>query len=196
MSKQWTICHPCEASLEIKKSQFISHLVPSARFEESMLQLRDQHRKARHFVWALRRLNSRQQIVENCSDDGEPKNTAGKPTLKVLQGRDLVDVALITVRYFGGIKLGTGGLVRAYNDAAQAVLLEASPVTCDSLHQQTVRIPYREVRQIEYQLKRCDAKLISKEFGADFADFTLQGEASQLDKIINSIEVIERFDSD
>ena len=105
-------------TLEEKKSKFHSFLVPYSQFEEKLEELKKSHPKARHFVTAFRYLNEYGQIVEGSSDDGEPKGTSGKPTLKVLQGHNLVNVAIITVRYFGGTLLGTGGLVRAYSDVA------------------------------------------------------------------------------
>ena len=109
-------------TLIIKQSKFIAHLMPYDRFGEIMDRLRDEHPKARHFVTAFRYLNEFDQIVEGSSDDGEPRGTSGKPTLSVLRGSDLIDIAIITVRYFGGTKLGTGGLVRAYSDAANLVI--------------------------------------------------------------------------
>ena len=83
------------------------------------------HPKARHHVYAYRYLNEYEQIVENSSDDGEPKGTSGKPSLHVLAGHELINTAVIIVRYFGGIKLGTGGLVRAYSDAVNSVINNA-----------------------------------------------------------------------
>ncbi|MGN8592033.1 UNVERIFIED_CONTAM: YigZ family protein, partial [Campylobacter jejuni] len=76
-----------------------------------------------------RTLNEYNQIIEDKSDDGEPKGTSGIPSLNVLRGYDLVNTAVITVRYFGGTKLGTGGLVRAYSDAANAAINNASLLT-------------------------------------------------------------------
>jgi len=93
-----TIDKPSKAKVEIKKSQFIANLIPFVNFDAYMEELRSEHPKARHFVWATRTMNEHGQIVENCSDDGEPKNTSGKPTLKVLQGSNLIEAALITVR--------------------------------------------------------------------------------------------------
>jgi len=69
--------------------------------------LRESHPKARHIVYAYRELNEFEQIVENSSDDGEPKGSSGVPVLNVLRGEDFINVAILVVRYFGGIKLGT-----------------------------------------------------------------------------------------
>ena len=103
--------------LEIKQSKFIAYLLPYNRYQKTLEELKQEHPKARHFVVAYRYLNEYGQIVEYSSDDGEPKGTSGKPTLMVIQGADLINSAIITIRYFGGTKLGTGGLVRAYSDA-------------------------------------------------------------------------------
>lgn len=115
-----------ELKTEVKKSVFIAHLCPFECFKELLLELKKEHNKAVHFVWAFRRLNEFSQIIEDKSDDGEPKGTSGLPCLNVLRGAELINVAVIVVRYFGGIKLGTGGLVRAYSGAVNAVINTAS----------------------------------------------------------------------
>lgn len=112
-------------SIEIKGSKFISFLILISLYEEEMMRLREQHPKAVHHVSAFRRLNEFDQIVEYSGDDGEPNGTSGKPTLAVLQGHELINAAIITVRYFGGTKLGPGGLVRAYAEAANAAYSQA-----------------------------------------------------------------------
>ncbi|OHD91868.1 MAG: YigZ family protein, partial [Sulfuricurvum sp. RIFCSPLOWO2_12_43_5] len=120
-------------SIEIKGSKFIAHLIPNTMFDEQMARLRAEHPKAVHWVSASRSLNEFDQIIESSSDDGEPKGTSGKPTLAVLQGHELINAAIITVRYFGGTKLGPGGLVRAYADAANAVYAQAQLHTYEKL---------------------------------------------------------------
>ncbi|HSR74465.1 MAG TPA: YigZ family protein, partial [Sulfurovum sp.] len=83
--------------------------MPIADFEGLQSKLKVEHPKANHVVYALRYLNEFDQVVENFSDDGEPKGCAGTPALNVLRGEGLVNCAVLIVRYFGGIKLGTGG---------------------------------------------------------------------------------------
>ncbi len=111
--------------IEIKKSKFISFLVPINNFDSLHIQLKEKYPKANHIVWAKRYLNEYEQIVENCSDDGEPKGTSGPPVLNVMRGCELIECGILVVRYFGGIKLGTGGLVRAYGSAAKDVISNA-----------------------------------------------------------------------
>ncbi|PLX70573.1 MAG: YigZ family protein [Denitrovibrio sp.] len=178
-----TIDKPSVAKVEIKKSQFIAHLIPIKIFDQYMQQLKEQNPKARHFVWATRTLNEHKQIEEYCSDDGEPKNTSGKPTLKVLQGGDLIETALITVRYFGGVKLGTGGLVRAYNQAGQEAVSAASLIDTDSLNTRTINIPYNQTRQIDYHIEKLELSVLSKDFDAETVTIKIQGESARLEEL-------------
>ena len=112
--------------LEIKKSTFIAFLTHIDKFDSLHVELKEKHPKATHIVWAKRFLNEFDQIVENCSDDGEPKGTSGPPILNVLRGSELIECGILVVRYFGGIKLGTGGLVRAYGSSAKEVIKSAN----------------------------------------------------------------------
>lgn len=120
-----TILETCSTSFEEKKSTFLAYVCPIHAFESLHVKLKNDHPKAAHIVWAKRFFNEYRQIVENNSDDGEPKGTSGPPVLNVMRGVELVEVGVLIVRYFGGIKLGTGGLVRAYGSSAKAVIAEA-----------------------------------------------------------------------
>lgn len=188
MDNLYTISAATEFTLEIKKSLFIAHLVPISDFELELKSLKESHKKARHFVWATRQMNEYQQIVENCTDDGEPRNTSGKPTLKVLEGHDLIDAGIITVRYFGGIKLGTGGLVRAYNDAAQQAVQAANLIPLSTLHKETIHLSYQQMRHAEYLLKQHPIKVLSKDFGADHVCLTVQGGKEVIAEAFSQLE--------
>ena len=85
-------------TLEVKQSKFIAHLIPYSLYQKTLDDLKQEHPKARHFVVASRYINEFDQIVEHCSDDGEPKGTSGKPTLAVLAGQGLINSAFIIVR--------------------------------------------------------------------------------------------------
>ena len=119
-----SLTQSCEAKIEVKKSVFIAYLCEFNAFKPELARLKAEHNKAKHFVWAFRRLNELGQIVEDKSDDGEPKGSAGLSCLNVLRGGTLINAAVVVVRYFGGIKLGTGGLVRAYSSSVNAALDE------------------------------------------------------------------------
>lgn len=151
-------------TLEIKKSKFITHICPYNLFSELMQRLKSEHPKARHFVYAYRYLNEFEQIVENSSDDGEPKGTSGRPALSVLAGANFINTAVIIVRYFGGVRLGTGGLVRAYSDAVNSVISSSSIKEFVKLKYKKLTISYSQLSQIEYILLKYNIKIIDKVF--------------------------------
>ncbi|MCK5293264.1 MAG: YigZ family protein [Arcobacteraceae bacterium] len=163
-------------TLEIKKSKFITHICPYSQFASMMKRLKEKHPKARHFVYAYRFLNEFHQIVENSSDDGEPKGTSGRPSLKVLNGANIINSGVIIVRYFGGIRLGTGGLVKAYSDAVNLVCNKVDFLKYENLETRKLEIKYNELSKIEYKLKKFNIKIISKDFNTNV---TLYLEATQ-----------------
>ncbi|WP_457748306.1 IMPACT family protein [Sulfurimonas sp.] len=153
-----------ENTLEVKQSKFIAHLVPYSEYDRCLHKLKEEHPKARHFVTAYRFLNEYEQIVEHSSDDGEPSGTSGKPSLMVLQGKKLINTAVIVVRYFGGTKLGTGGLVRAYSDAVNLVIETADLYKYTKELTQKIVFDYSDVRFIEYECQIFDISVVQKEF--------------------------------
>ncbi|QJR82743.1 YigZ family protein [Alteromonas pelagimontana] len=119
-----------EVRLEIKKSKFFASAGFADTREAAMAMLDDlqhQYPDARHHCWAYILGNPESPASAAMSDDGEPSGTAGKPILNVLQHKNIGDIMLVVTRYFGGIKLGAGGLVRAYSAAAQQAI-ELLPV--------------------------------------------------------------------
>lgn len=151
-------------TFEEKKSKFIAYLFPFNNFDKQMKKLKEEHPKARHHVYAYRYLNEFEQIVENSSDDGEPKGTSGKPSLNVLAGHELINTAVIIVRYFGGIKLGTGGLVRAYSDAVSKVIQNSILYTYEKLLKKTITCEYSDLSKVEYLLNQNEIEVINKDF--------------------------------
>ena len=174
-------------SIEVKGSKFIAHLMPIAMYESEMARLRLEHPKAVHWVSASRSLNEFDQIVESAHDDGEPKGTSGKPTLAVLQGHELINAAIITVRYFGGTKLGPGGLVRAYADSANAAVGAAELSEYEKTYRQTFATEYKNVSIVEYELTQNGVGCISKEFGVTGAEFTVEATAERLEKLYSAL---------
>ncbi len=161
------VSEPIQTTYEVKRSSFISWLVPYPLFEQTLQQLQQKHPKANHIVWAYRYLNEYEQVVENSTDDGEPKGCAGNPTLAQLRGADLINTALLTVRYFGGIKLGTGGMVRAYSDAAKEVITTASLIPYIKREPFIFTAPYTQINRFEHFLKNENIPFANREFLED-----------------------------
>ncbi|MBC7219995.1 YigZ family protein [Candidatus Bipolaricaulota bacterium] len=118
------ISRPAEAKLVRERSRFLAYAVPvttPAEAEGALDRLRKEHHTARHVPYAYRLRSGEGRA----SDDGEPSGSAGRPILSLLEGEDLGDVLVAVVRYFGGVKLGVGGLARAYRDAAREALTAA-----------------------------------------------------------------------
>ena len=153
-----------EYTHEVKQSKFIAHLVPYSLYEKTLKDLKNFHPKARHFVVAYRYLNEFNQIVEHSSDDGEPKGTSGRPTLMVLQGCNLINTAIIIVRYFGGTKLGTGGLVRAYSETTNKVLNLATLLEYKEEVTISISIGYSDIRKVEYECEINNICILNKPF--------------------------------
>lgn len=124
-----TLKRAVTARLEIKKSDFIAYAYPVHSREQAMFhveQLRVQYADARHWCWAYIIGDPDNTTSAGFDDDGEPSGTAGRPILNVLQHKSIGNVIIIVVRYFGGIKLGAGGLTRAYAGSAQAAVDQMS----------------------------------------------------------------------
>jgi uncharacterized YigZ family protein len=128
--------------------------------------VRAEFRDATHNVYAFR-AGYGASVTEGMSDDGEPSSTAGRPALAVLRGADLGDVALVITRYFGGTKLGTGGLVRAYTEAAQAALA-ALPITERVERRQgLVAVPYPLYERVGLLVESHGGEVEAEDFAGD-----------------------------
>jgi uncharacterized YigZ family protein len=160
-----TILTPVHHELVIKKSRFIACVQPMpdrASAQAVVAALWAQHPGAAHVCWAL--LAGGQSAAV---DDGEPSGTAGRPMLDVLRHQDLEGVLATVVRYFGGVKLGAGGLVRAYTDSVAQALLGAQKVAI--IRQQTLRCtaPYAMEGLVRREVELAQAKLLNVAHGDD-----------------------------
>ncbi|MBA3025851.1 MAG: YigZ family protein [Sulfurimonas sp.] len=173
--------------LEVKQSKFIAYLTPYDEYEKLLHKLKAEHPKARHFVTAFRYLNEYDQIVEHSSDDGEPKGTSGKPSLMVLQGSDLINTAVIIVRYFGGTKLGTGGLVRAYSDAVNLVIESCDFFEYKKEKELQISIAYTHVRMLEYECETCEIRIVDKDFG-DSVTYILRASEENMTLFVHKVQ--------
>ena len=166
---------------EVNRSKFMTHLVPISEYEGLQSKLKAEHPKANHVVYALRYLNEFDQIVENSSDDGEPKGCAGTPALNVLRGEALINCAVLIVRYFGGIKLGTGGMARAYALAVKNVLNEATLVPYTKETTIMFSTNYSEIDKILYKLRQLDLTHYVRDFGVDKVVWKIVGSEEKID---------------
>jgi uncharacterized YigZ family protein len=181
-------------TLEVKQSKFIAYLTPYPQYENLLATLKEEHPKARHFVVAFRYLNEFDQIVEHSSDDGEPKGTSGRPSLMVLQGQDLINTAVIIIRYFGGTKLGTGGLVRAYSDAVNLVINASAFLPYEKEKEIRIFVNYTNTRVIEYECELLAIHILEKVF-ADGVTYLLKASEENMklfaEKMQRVIQIIE-----
>ena len=149
----------------IKKSRFISMVVKinnDGEVKQHLKTLRGEHPQSRHVVWAY--VTGDDGTLYGLSDDGEPHGTAGRPVLEVLKGSGLTWTAIFVIRYFGGIKLGTGGLVSAYTKAAQDVLALVEAVEKIDYKSVLLECSYSQYEGIKALLVSHDSRDISEEF--------------------------------
>lgn len=146
-----------QSEITIQKSRFLSTIQRVQSLEEMRgfcSEIEKAHPKANHNCWAAVSGAPSDSGGYGCSDDGEPSGTAGKPILKVLQYSDLGQVGLVVTRYFGGIKLGTGGLVRAYTEAAKIVVEGVERKRYAKQVQLYCTLPYEQEGTFRYLLKQ------------------------------------------
>jgi uncharacterized YigZ family protein len=152
----------------VKRSRFIAEAWNvTSRDEVSRIvsDLRGKHSDASHVVSAFLIGDERSELL-GMSDDGEPHGTAGRPVLEVLRGSGVADCLVTVVRYFGGTKLGTGGLVHAYSDAARECLAILPTQEKRDLRPATIRCPYEFHRQVRTILDECEAVVVDEDFGS------------------------------
>ena len=166
---------------EVNRSKFITYLVPISEFDGLQKKLKTKNPKANHVVYALRYLNEYDQIVENSSDDGEPKGCAGIPILNVLRGEALINCAVLIVRYFGGIKLGTGGMARAYALAVKDVLNEAKLIPYEKEIEYRFETSYHDIDKTLYRLKQLGLVQYERDFGVDSVEWKIKGSEEKIE---------------
>lgn len=149
-----------------KKSRFIGYTAPAESEEAAAVfidSIRKKHYDARHNCFAYS-LGTNKQPLERCSDDGEPQGTAGKPILEVIKGSGIRNICIVVTRYFGGTLLGTGGLVRAYTEAARAGIAASQIHTVRSLTEAKMEFGYTELGRLNYLIEQTDAVITGTEY--------------------------------
>ena len=161
------------AELEAKGSRFLGYLIPVSCFDDRLDALRAEHRKASHFVTATRRMASNDQVEDRARDDGEPGGTAGMPVLRVMTGANIVEAGIVVVRYFGGTKLGTGGLARAYSGAAARAIDAASLTPFVRYGTRELHCLFAEISDLERAVETLGLVVDSRTFTEDGATLVL-----------------------
>lgn len=160
----YTLAAPVHADIEIRKSRFLALAVPVADRAEALgvlSGLRAEHPTATHVCWALLAGGE-----SGMSDDGEPSGTAGRPILEVLRHHDLDGVLAAVVRYYGGVKLGAGGLVRAYTDAIAAALKAAERVERIAYATLVIEVDYADEPRVRRWMEAAGHVLLESSYGA------------------------------
>ena len=155
------------AEMVVRKSRFLAEAIPVVSPEAARDLWRERKRTyagCNHVVFAF--ICGPQGGVMGCSDDGEPSGTAGRPVLEVLKGSGITNVLLTVTRWFGGIKLGTGGLVRAYTGSAQLVLADPPVAELVPLTRFTLALSYLHYETVRRRLPEFAAEITGEEFAA------------------------------
>jgi uncharacterized YigZ family protein len=160
---------PAVVELRVVNSDFIAAVARADTVAEAkafIQSVRELHPKANHHVYAFV-IGHGASITEGSSDDGEPSGTAGRPVLAVLRGSGLGDTVVVVTRYFGGTKLGTGGLVRAYSDAARQALEETPRVVKIEKRPVTVAVPYGFYEPVKRLIAAYEGEIVTEDFSVE-----------------------------
>lgn len=164
-SEYRTIAAPSEGVYREKMSRFLAFAFPvqsAVEAKETIARVANEYHDARHVCWAY-------MIGADCkeflsSDNGEPSGTAGKPILGQIRSAQLTNIVIAVVRYFGGIKLGTSGLIVAYREAARLAIEAADIVTGHEMTSISFTFPYQSMNAVMQLIKASEAKVLSQEF--------------------------------
>lgn len=166
MNEFYTIQENVIAEIVEKKSKFIANLIYVENIEEAENKIKDLKKKyfdARHNCIAYRVIEDG-KLIEKSSDDGEPSGTAGGPMLNILQKNNLANVLVVVTRYFGGILLGTGGLVRAYSESIQKAIEEAEIIQKVLGEELEVTVDYNNFENFKYYCKNNNINIVNAEY--------------------------------
>lgn len=196
MDKYYTIQGAGSSRYTEKMSRFLAFALPVSSATDArdiVKRFQNEYHDARHVCWAY--MIGPERTEWQLNDNGEPSGTAGKPILGQINSLELTDVIVIIVRYFGGIKLGTSGLIAAYREAARLALEDARIKECRQMMKITVEFGYESADRVMRIIKNPDVIILSKEFDnmcraiieypLDLKDF-IQGQLSKIEGIMIS----------
>jgi len=190
----WVPSSNLSVSIEVKKSRFICHLAQASTLKEAkdfIAEISTQFSDATHNCWAFQTEAPGSTRTIGCSDDGEPSGTAGKPMLNILVHADVGELVAVVTRYYGGIKLGTGGLSRAYSESVKAALSELKVCKKVNWLFATLSFDYAEQSQIEKTLKDNAVEIINSQFD-DKVTFDIRYGANHLQELNRALSNISQ----
>ena len=168
MTKSYQIAvNKVENETLVNRSRFICYLTPCTSIDEAKAQVKQcqlEHPQASHHCYAFLTKAADDSLGYGYSDDGEPSGTAGKPMLAVLQGGAVGEVCAVVVRYFGGTKLGTGGLQRAYGDSVRQALAFLQSKTKIAMAAKTLACQYSQVNDVLHIISQAQGQVIAQEY--------------------------------
>lgn len=174
-----------------KRSKFIAYAIPVQTVDEIKIEiekLRKEYYDSRHVCWAYMLGYERTGFRSN--DDGEPSGTAGKPILGQINSNELTDILVVVVRYFGGIKLGTSGLIVAYKEAAAEAIAAAEIVEKTVDKQTSFVFEYPFMNDVMKIVKDMEPKILNQQFDMD-CSMTLQIRKAQYDQLVSRLVKVE-----
>jgi uncharacterized YigZ family protein len=180
-----------ETSFKEKKSKFIGISFPISNendFAEKLDLIKKEHPKSNHFCHAYKLFQQPHHLTKQ-SDDGEPMNSAGKPILNQIEKLNLLNTAVVVVRYFGGTKLGVGGLIRAYKSAAELALEKQEIVVKENLILLTFKFKYENQKQVMDIIKRIDKNLITHTMKEEY-HMNLKLKEKEYENILNALKKV------
>lgn len=172
-----------------KKSRFIANLIyveSQEEAEENIKMIRKKYHDAKHNCFAYLVYDG-DSVVKKFSDDGEPGGTAGSPMMEIIEKSNLGNVLVVVTRYFGGILLGTGGLVRAYSEALKKAIEKATLVTLESGYEVRIKASYSDFEKIKYYCNKNNVSIISTNY-ADNVECILEINDEIKNDILNDME--------
>lgn len=170
--------------ITIKNSKFIGVIIPIESLDDvkyNITKLKEKYKNATHYCYAFKLINDK-----GFSDDGEPNKTAGIPILNVIEGNDLINVLVVVIRYFGGIKLGPGGLIRAYSNTCKEVINKSTLVELINGLKVSITFNYSKEKEINYLLKD---SIIKNKLYEENCTYIIETTKEVLDNITNLVTI-------
>lgn len=187
----YTLNAPAEGIYKEKMSKFLAFAVPvtsAAEAKEVIAKYQKEYFDARHVCWAYMIGSARTEFLSN--DNGEPSGTAGKPILGQINSFNLTNIVIIVVRYFGGIKLGTSGLIVAYREAAREAITAGKIIECHDMAEITFTFPYLSMNDVMKVVKDPEIKIISQTFD-NACEMTVTTRADNRERVATRLENID-----